>query len=94
MTTKIPFEMGDYTGYRGQQPPLVELRHHNGERLRFMSTSYVDGDVTVIKIAANGSVSNGDRSRDVAEMIYSNAIGSDYVVTRNIAGGLRAIRLD
>lgn len=92
--TTIPFKMGDYTGYRGQQPPLVELRHHNGECLRFLSTSFADGDVCVIRIAANGSVTNGDRSRDAAEMIYGNAIANGYSVTRNVPGGLHAIRLE
>ena len=86
---KLEFEIGPYHRGSGHTPPAIQINHHNGERIRFIAgvlPAYPLA-VTVIRIAANGGVTNVDRDLTVANEIYANAIANGYYVTHNVAGG-------
>ncbi len=85
----LAFETGTYSRGSGHTPPAIQINHHNGERIRFIAGSVVVSPfgVTVIRIAANGSVTNTDRDLYTANEIFKNAIANGYYVTHNAAGG-------
>lgn len=86
----LNFEMGGYTGYKGQKKPCIELTHPSGSIVRFwpysnswnVNTVHIPADPTKTGYA----VQSVDRGMSDANALYRACIAKGFVVTANDAG--------